>query len=73
MIVTFLIPDHQIIYVSYNHLLNLEKWNKSKFGIQYVLVIITVNNSFGYDQNILAKYFSIRYLLTGLFLSLFYS
>ena len=24
MIVTFLIPDHQIIYVSYNHLLNLE-------------------------------------------------
>ena len=34
------------------------------FRIQYVLVVLTVNNSFGYDQNKLAKYFSICHLFT---------
>ena len=43
---------------------------KVSFRIQYALVVLTVNNSFWYDKNILAF---ATYLLTGRFLSLFHS
>ena len=37
---------------------------KVNFRIHYVLVVLTVNNSFGFDRSVLAKYFTIWYLFS---------